>query len=32
MIEGRDFADALLAVWLGPVPVQEDLKTALLGG
>lgn len=32
MIEGRDFADALLAVWLGPAPVQEDLKKALLGG
>jgi Chalcone isomerase-like len=31
-IEGRDFADALFAVWLGPVPVQEDLKKALLGG
>ncbi len=32
LIEGRDFADALLAVWVGPVPVQEDLKKALLGG
>ena len=31
-IEGRDFADALLAIWLGPDPVQEDLKKALLGG
>jgi hypothetical protein len=31
-IEGRDFADALLSVWLGPEPVQEDLKKALLGG
>jgi hypothetical protein len=31
-IEGRDFADALFAVWLGPNPVQEDLKKALLGG
>jgi hypothetical protein len=30
-IEGRDFADALFAVWLGPQPVQEDLKKALLG-
>ncbi len=30
-IEGRDFADALLSVWLGPDPVQEDLKRALLG-
>lgn len=32
MVEGRDFADALFAVWLGPEPVQEDLKKALLGG
>ncbi len=31
-IEGRDFADALLSVWLGPNAVQEDLKKALLGG
>jgi hypothetical protein len=31
-IEGRDFADALFSVWLGPDPVQEDLKKALLGG
>jgi hypothetical protein len=31
-IEGQDFADALLSVWLGPSPVQEDLKKALLGG
>ncbi|HEY7573775.1 MAG TPA: chalcone isomerase family protein [Thermoanaerobaculia bacterium] len=30
-IEGRDFADALFAVWLGPDPVQDDLKAALLG-
>ena len=32
MIEGRDFADALFAVWLGPNPVQDDLKKALLAG
>ncbi len=31
-IEGRDFADALFSVWLGPEPVQEDLKKGLLGG
>ncbi len=31
MIEGKDFADALFAVWLGASPVQEDLKQALLG-
>ena len=30
-IDGKDFADALFAVWLGPNPVQEDLKKALLG-
>jgi hypothetical protein len=32
VIEGKDFADALFSVWLGPNPVQEDLKKALLGG
>jgi hypothetical protein len=32
VIEGKDFADALFAVWLGNNPVQEDLKRALLGG
>jgi hypothetical protein len=32
VIEGKDFADALLSVWLGANPVQEDLKKALLGG
>jgi hypothetical protein len=32
VIEGKDFADALFSVWLGPEPVQADLKTALLGG
>ncbi|HEY3203590.1 MAG TPA: chalcone isomerase family protein [Thermoanaerobaculia bacterium] len=32
VIEGRDFSGALFAVWLGPHPVQEDLKKALLGG
>lgn len=31
-IEGRDFADALFAVWIGPNPVQDDLKKGLLGG
>jgi hypothetical protein len=31
-IEGRDFADALFSVWLGPSPVQDDLKAALTGG
>jgi hypothetical protein len=32
VIEGKDFGDALFSVWLGANPVQEDLKTALLGG
>ncbi len=32
VIEGKDFADALLSVWLGSNPVQEDLKKELLGG
>ncbi|HSS44184.1 MAG TPA: chalcone isomerase family protein [Thermoanaerobaculia bacterium] len=31
-IDGKDFADALLSVWLGANPVQSDLKKALLGG
>lgn len=31
-VEGKDFADALFSVWLGPNPVQEDLKKLLLGG
>ena len=30
-IEGRDFADALFSVWLGPSPVQDGLKAALTG-
>ena len=32
VIEGKDFADALFAVWLGANPVQADLKKNLLGG
>lgn len=31
-IAGEDFYQALLRIWLGPKPVQEDLKKALLGG
>lgn len=31
-IEGTDFASAVLAVWLGAEPPNEDLKTGLLGG
>ncbi len=32
VIEGQDFAEALFAVWLGPDPVDADLKRHLLGG
>ncbi|HKF71579.1 MAG TPA: chalcone isomerase family protein [Stellaceae bacterium] len=31
-IEDADFAGALLAIWIGPKPPNEDLKTGLLGG
>ena len=31
-IEGKDFADALLKVWLGNDPVQDDIKEGMLGG
>ena len=31
-IAGRDFQRALLDVWIGPIPVQADLKSKLLGG
>jgi hypothetical protein len=31
-IAGEDFYRALLRIWLGPRPVQEDVKKALLGG
>ncbi|MDQ5917154.1 MAG: hypothetical protein QG660_263, partial [Pseudomonadota bacterium] len=30
-IPGEDFANALLRVWLGEDPVQNDLKQGLLG-
>lgn len=30
-IKGKDFAEALLSVWLGPNPVQGNLKSDLLG-
>ena len=30
-IPGKDFADALFSVWLGPDPVDRDLKGKLLG-
>lgn len=31
-IAGEDFYRALLRIWLGPSPVQDDLKQRLLGG
>jgi hypothetical protein len=31
-IPGEDFYRALLRIWLGDSPVQDDLKKALLGG
>jgi len=31
-IAGEDFYRALLRIWLGPRPVQDDVKKALLGG
>lgn len=30
-IEGKDFADALFACWIGEEPATEDLKEGLLG-
>ena len=30
-IEGKEFADALLSIWLGSEPVNSDLKRKLLG-
>ena len=30
-IEGKDFADTLFALWLGPKPPSEDLKKGMLG-
>ena len=32
LIAGEDFYRALLRIWLGDKPVQDDLKKALLGG
>jgi hypothetical protein len=29
--EGKDFADALFSIWLGPKPPSEDLKKGMLG-
>jgi hypothetical protein len=30
-IEGKDFAEVLFSLWLGPKPPPEDLRTGLLG-
>ncbi len=30
--EGKDFADAMFAVWLGQYPADEGLKKGMLGG
>ena len=30
-IEGREFAEALFSLWLGPKPPSEDLKKGMLG-
>lgn len=32
LIEGSDFAEALLKVWLGDHPPTDELKTGMLGG
>jgi hypothetical protein len=31
-IQGADFAVALLSIWIGAEPPNDDLKTGLLGG
>ena len=31
VFEGKGFADAVFAIWLGPKPPSEDLKKGLLG-
>jgi len=31
VIPGKDFNDAMLAIWLGDKPVSKDLKAKLLG-
>jgi hypothetical protein len=31
VIPGKDFADALMSIWMGPHPVDDDLKAGLLG-
>ena len=31
VFEGKDFADAVFSIWLGPKPPSEDLKKGMLG-
>ena len=31
VFEGKGFADAVFAIWLGPKPPSEDLKKGMLG-
>src|SRR5262245_44452912 len=31
VFEGKDFADAVFSIWLGPKPPTEDLKKGMLG-
>ena len=31
-VEGKEFADAVFLLWLGPKPPSDDLKKGLLGG
>jgi len=31
IIKGKDFADALFSIWLGPKPPNEEIKSGLLG-
>ena len=31
IFEGKGFADAVFAIWLGPKPPSEDLKRGMLG-
>ena len=31
VVQGKQFADAVLACWIGPNPPSEELKTGLLG-
>ncbi|RMG57987.1 MAG: hypothetical protein D6713_08615 [Deltaproteobacteria bacterium] len=32
VIEGKDFADALFAIWFGPHPADEDMMEEILAG